>query len=817
MVRNPFGRPRFSWLDFKIGFRMLARYPGLTIVGTLSMAVAIGLGAAYFAAIDKWQNPRLPIAEADRFVSIRNWDTNEFRAEARLLNDFALWRGELKTVEQLGAAVLFVRNLTGEDRLVEPVEGAELTANAFRLMGVPALLGRTLAEQDERADEPPVVVIGHSLWLSRFDGDPAILGRTVQLGTVSATIVGVMPEGFGFPVNQRIWAPLRTDGGTLEPRTGPPVLVFGRLAPGASLQSVQAELDVVGSRVAVASPETHENLRPRVAPYGKPLAEAGEALMVRNILYMVNVVFLLLLAIVCANIATLVFARTATRGWEITVRNALGASRGRIIAQLFVEALMLTALAAVLGLILAQLALRYGLAMMSGGNALPFWIDASLSWRVVLYTALLTLFGAAIVGVLPALRMTRVNVQDALRSEGAAARLRFGGFWTAVIVVQVAFTVAFLPIAAGGAFESNRFRQRADGIGAERFITASIAMDREEHGMPAALQEARARESAAELEERLRAEPGVQAVAFADRLPVEDQFKYQIEVDTLMGAVPADVRRSTLVHVSAGFFEAFGTSVIAGRDFAPLDFETGSVMLVNDSFARHVLGGRNAVGQRVRIVSGEVSSVGGEAWYEVVGVVRDFGWQLPLPQEQSAMYLPSLPLAGRAGKLAVRVADPEALAPRLRSLATSVDPTLRVTNIAPLARVGGGEAKMNWALTSVAWLVGFIVLLLSATGIHALMSFTVSRRTREIGVRVALGARPGGIVAGIFRRAFLQIGAGVVAGSALAVLIGMGSTRQVLLLVLANVIMLAVGLAACALPLRRALAIQPTEALRSEG
>src|SRR3712207_2583687 len=226
--------PRFSRLDFKVGFRMLARYPGLTLVGTLAIAVAIALGTLYFEALNKWQNPRLPIRGADRVVSIRNWHVSALRTEGRSLHDFAIWRQQVKTVDDLGAAVAFVRNLATEDGRVEPVRGAEITASAFRLLGTPPLLGRTLTESDERPAEPPVVVIGHTLWKTRFAGDPGVLGRTVKLGTATATIVGVMPEGFGFPVSQRIWTPLRVDGSALAPRTGPAVSIFGRLAPGAS-------------------------------------------------------------------------------------------------------------------------------------------------------------------------------------------------------------------------------------------------------------------------------------------------------------------------------------------------------------------------------------------------------------------------------------------------------------------------------------------------------------------------------------------------------------------------------------------------------
>jgi putative ABC transport system permease protein len=809
--------PRFSSLDFKVGLRMLARYPGLTIVSTVAIAVAIALGTIYFEAVNKWQNPRLPVRDADRMVSIRGWDVQTFRPEGRLLHDFATWREEVKTVDNLGAAVPFVRNLATEDGRVEPVQGAEITANAFRLMGTAPLLGRPLIEQDEHPAESPVVVISHTLWTNRFASDPAVLGRTVKLGTAAATIVGVMPEGFGFPVSQRIWTPLRVDGAVLAPRTGPNASIFGRLAPDASIDDARAELGAIGARLATSYPETHKHLRPRVTTYAKPITD-GQMQTVRNVLYVVNVVFLLLLAIVCANVATLVFARTATRGWEITVRSALGASRGRIIGQLFTEAFVLASIGTIVGLILAKVSLRFGLGMLAGSDSLPFWIDDSVSWRTVLYAGLLTLFGAAIVGILPALRVTRVNIQDALRSESAGrAGLRFGGLWTTVIVLQVAITVAFLPLAAGGVFESNRFNQRAEGIGAENYLTARVGIDREDHALDSTSMAARARQSFDELERRLAAEPGVQHVAFASRLPVMDQFKYQIEFDTTTGVPATGLRTSTLVQVSRGFFDAFGTSVIAGRDFVPLDFETGRVLIVNQAFARHVLGERNPIGQRIKILSGEEMRGLGEDWYEIVGMVKNFGWQIPEPHEQSAMYRPTLPLPGARVSMAVKVSNPEDFATRLRIVAAEVDPTIRLTDVQQLGKVSGGEAQMNWALTSVAWLVSFIVLLLSATGIHALMSFTVARRTREIGIRAALGAGRGRIVAGIFSRAFLQIGAGVVVGSGLAALVGLGSTREVLLLIGADVVMLLVGLTACAVPVRRALRIDPTEALRAEG
>jgi putative ABC transport system permease protein len=810
--------PGFSALDFKVGLRMLARYPGLTIVGTVAISIAVALGTIYFETTGKFLDPHVPASDGAPIVQIRNWDVSSSQEELRLLHDYATWRGAVQSIVQLGAAITYQRNLATDDKRIEPVAGADVSAQAFQVMGTAPLLGRTLTTRDENAGEPPVVVIGESIWESRFERDPGVVGRTVKIGTMAATIVGVMPARFGFPMNQRIWTPLRTDGSTIPPRSGPSVVVFGKLAPNASMDDARAELQVIGARLSAASPKTHEHLRPRVTAYQKPLAEAGQMRVVRNGMYAVNSVFLMLLAIMCANIATLVFARTATRSWELTVRSALGASRARIIAQLFIEALVLTTLAATVGLVIARTAMRYGLGRFETGG-MPFWIDATLSPRTFVYAAVLALFGAAIVGVLPGLRATRVNIQDALKGESAGrAGLKFGGFWTGIIVMQVAITVMFLPLAAGGVFESNRFNQRAEGIGADKFLTAVPDIDAEDFALDSATFAGRKRNSLDELERRLMAEPGVEHVAYASRLPVEDQFKYYFHIDTAAGVPASTTRMSTLVSVSRGFFGAFGTSVTAGRDFALNEFSNpdARVVIVNQAFATNAFGPRNAIGQRIQIGEGEVRLGVEDQWFEIVGVVKNFGWQLQSATEQSAIYLPAPSGGGRAAQLAVRVRDPLAFAQRLRNIAADVDPTIRLASVQPLTKVGGGEAEANWTLTAIAWLIGFIVLLLSATGIHALMSFTVSRRTREIGIRVALGAHPRRIVTGIFARAFLQVGAGVVVGSALAAWAGFGDSRQMLLLLAADAIMLTVGMAACALPVKRALGIHPTDALRAE-
>ncbi|MBD0318840.1 MAG: ABC transporter permease, partial [Gemmatimonadetes bacterium] len=341
-------------LDLKLGGRMLVKYPGLTLVGGLAMAFAIWAGAVAFVMVRLVLDPALPLPGGARIVQIHTWDASANEVEQRTLNDFLAWRGGVRTVTDLGAFRDVSLNLLVGRDAGPPVRAAEVTASAFRIAPEPPLLGRTLVPADERPGAPPVVVIGHEVWRTRFAGDPGVVGRTVQLGSEPATVVGVMREGFAFPVSHEAWTPLRPDALAPAPREGPGVSVFGRLAPGATLESAQAELAAFGRRAAAASPGTHQHLAPHVVPYAKPFP--GSELQV---LFSVNLFTVTLLVLICSNVALLVFARAASREGELVVRSALGASRGRLVAQLFAEALVLGAVAAAVGLAAAQFSLRH--------------------------------------------------------------------------------------------------------------------------------------------------------------------------------------------------------------------------------------------------------------------------------------------------------------------------------------------------------------------------------------------------------------------------------------------------------------------------
>ena len=435
-----------SWLDWKLGARLLLKYPALTIIGGLSLAGAIAIGSVGIEVAGELLYKRLPFEEGGRVVRLETQDTVASRVEPRVLHDFAIWRRSLKTVVELGAARVSERNvLTGEGR-VESLRVAEITASAFPLTRVPPLLGRPLQPTDEVQGAQPVVVLAYDVWQKQFLHDPAIIGRVVTVGRTARTVVGVMPAPFGFPHNQQVWVPLPIQDA--PPREGPPVQVFGRLADGASWQDAAAELEVVSARAAAEQPTTHAHLRTRVRAFAG--RTPGDPLRLEDLA--VHAIVLLLLGAVSANVATLIFARTAMRESEILVRHALGASRARVIAQIVTEGLVLTLAAAMLGLVVAQTTVRYALARATliTGDSLPFWVDVKLEPVTIAYALLLALVAAALIGLLPALKATGASVQRGLQGiTSTGGTMKFGGVWSFIVGAQVACTLLFVPAAVG--------------------------------------------------------------------------------------------------------------------------------------------------------------------------------------------------------------------------------------------------------------------------------------------------------------------------------------------------------------------------------
>jgi putative ABC transport system permease protein len=803
--------------DLTLGVRMLVKSPGLTVIAVVALAVAFGAGATYLQFINGMMRPSLPFAGGDRLIGIITRDLEKNALERRNLHDYRAWREQLTLIEDIGASQDVAADVETEDGRAASADGVRITPSAFRLVPASPLTGRPLVDADENAASPPVAVIGEALWESRFNRDPAILGRTVTIAKTRHTIVGVMPRAFGFPVNQNLWIPFRDDGVRVKRGEGPPISVVGRLAPGVTLDAAQAELAAVTMRAASADPLSNQRLQPEVRTYVASLRSSLDVSMQMMFLYMVNLAFIALLLLCAANVATLVFGRAVTREGEITVRTALGASRGRIVSQLVAEAAVLASAAAVAGLGFASYALGWvRRAWEQGqGSAMPFWWSERLTLEMFLYTALLVIIAALVIGGVPALKATGPEMQTRLKDAGAGSTMKFGGFWTSVIVLQVAFTVVFLVSVVSLGWTMYGIVQQYNDVAFQRGDYLAAQFEPNTDGEPDATATYRHREA---FLRRLRQAPAVANATYTNFLPGSDSARPEYEFDNALFSLRVS-------HIGPDFFETFGRELIAGRLFTPAEIESGAkVAVVDESFVRFALGQRSAVGQQVREVAD--SGAKGE-WIEIIGVTTDISTSARKSIKDAQLYLPIGAIPPRPVTLVVhsqpgyRSEGLGQVAAALRKTAADGPADTRVSLVRTMEASGEGDV-VGYLFTSLT-IVGAVALLLSTAGIYALISFTLARRTREIGIRTALGASPRRIITGILWKALLQIGLGVAAGIVPGVLmVAFVSTESgrngiadgITIGAAVAGFVLTVAAVSCTLPLRRALRVDPTEALR---
>lgn len=789
-------------LDIKLGMRMLWKYPGLTIAGTLTIAVAVALAASWFQFMTDTVRPKLGLAESDRIVRLQNMDVTTGSSESHALGEFVTWKSQLTTVTDLTAAFIGTFNLSTDNRAAT-VSGAQMSAAGFKLTRVPPIAGRVITEADEAVSAPPVAVITYQLWQRLFDGKRDAIGSTIRVNGVLTTVIGVMPKTFGYPVNQSVWLPLKTTGVVSTGRpTGPSIFITGRLMPGRSVKQARAELDVIAARTTASQPASNHKYHPIVGKF----ASSGSMVMATTL---ANVPFILFLFIVCANVGTLVYARTATRESEIAVRSVLGASRKRIVMQLFFEALVLTMTGSALGLISAAIVQPRAMALFweVQESTPPFWFASKLDTATVVYTFVLAVLAALVIGGMPALKATGKNLRDRIAQPGSGgAGMRFGKVSTMVVTIQVALCVAFLPIAIGIARQA--FTQEggdATKFPADQFITARIVIPSQKTALNATSNDLRDR-----LRNRIAAERGVTAVGFADVMPGINHGEVEINVDG--DTTPRDEIR--VLRTDAEFMKAVGTRIIAGRPFTSADANgAGNIVIVDSAYAADSLHSPNPVGMRVKFHarnSGKVSP-----WDEVVGVAAGItpavgpgtavSMFAPLTNEDSTLQL-YVHTTGSAPQLA----------PRVQQMVAATDPGAMAADAMTLKRAWRPFYRSDTYLALGISLIGAIILAFALIGIYALMSFTVSQRSREIGIRSALGANPRSILISIFSRAIMQIGIGVLTGAALVSMTIAKSPEDLRQVVEISGLMMACGLIGCVLPAMRALRIHPTDALRAQ-
>lgn len=810
---------RISWLDVKLGIRMMIKHPGLTLVGGLGLAVGIAISVGFYSFSSAFTYPKLPLDEGHRVVAIENRDIVVNNEDRRALRDFFTWREQLEAVEDLAAFRTVERNLVTGVAAPELVSVAEMTASAFRLARVSPLLGRHLVDEDEHRHAPPVIVIGYHVWRNLFAADPDVVGREVRLGGVVHTVVGVMPDGFRFPESHRFWTPLREDPSAYEHREGSAVFVAGRLAPGVTMEMAQAELAAIGRRMAADYPETHELLRPMVMRYTHSLSDV-QGVTAREVVEM-NAMMSLILVVIALNVAVLIYARTVARQGEIAVRHALGASRGRLVAQLFAEALVLSAAAAAAGLALASFGMELGGGIMEleYDVGVPFWLDLGLRPTTILVTVVAAVFAAVIIGVLPGLQATGTRVQSRL-AQLAATRTRLGRTWTALIVAQIAVAVAALPAATNLGWAEIRRALTHRTFATEEFLSAYLVPE-----PPPPSDTAHAAASAAfgdrltQIMRRLEQEPAVAGATFLAAVP-GDAGTIRIEGADPPAESPAG---HEVIPIAAhpDFLELVGATVLSGRALEGRDTAEGATaVVVTRAFVEQVLDGGEALGRHLRHESDEERAGSGRAapvrWYEIVGVIDDLRANRVAPEMiRPEVYYPVAPDEVTSVSLLVRLRGSSLtdFAPRFRQLAADVDPSLRLGTVRSLADL---ERQGELAAQLAGLAVGLIVvsvMLLSAAGIYAMMAFTVTQRRREIGIRSALGAQPADVLRSVFSRAAAQIAVGLVVGVGAAASLewltggGLVGGRGAVLLPTVAAMMALVSV----------LGIQPTEALKSDA
>ncbi|MEQ8329249.1 MAG: ABC transporter permease [Longimicrobiales bacterium] len=814
--------------DLRYALRTLTKNPGFTVVAVVTIGLGIGANTAIFSVVRAVLMGPLPYADAERLVMVhgamRTRGVTEFPMSPPDYRDI---RDQSTVLEDAAAVFTFAQSLTGDGAPVQ-VQMGLVTHNFFDLLGVAPALGREFGPDDDRPNEqgiqpgqpgalPSVAVLSHALWQQRFGGDPQALGRTIDVGGVSAEVVGVMPPAFELLMppgaalarDVEVWLAGRLDYDN-APRNNVFLRVVGRLRPDATLEQAQAELDRIASGLAA------ENEAMAAAGFAidvEPLA-AGITADVRPVLLALFGAVGFVLLIACANVANLLLVRASARERELAVRAALGGSRVQLIRQMLLESGLLALAGAAVGVALAALGIEALLAMVPA--ELPRVDQVGIDGVVLGFTFAAAVGAALVFGVVPAVQASRVELADALKDRGqASTRGSTRTIRNAVVVGEVALSTVLL-IGAGLMLRSFVALSSVDpGYDAEEVLTFDVSLPFGRY--PSAGERDRVM---TELRRRMAAVPGVEAVSAVFPLPLDDDImngRYGLE-DALSD--PSAFRQAAYRTVRPGYFEAMGTPVLEGRTFTEADHADSTlVVVVDELLAQKLWPGESAVGKRmlIRAITPEPE------WVEVVGVVQHQRSETLAADGMEQVFFTDRYFGGFASAWVVRAGlDAALLAPALRGAVDAVDPDLPLASFRRLqSDVDRAMGPTTFALTLIG-LFGVIALVLASVGLYGVLAYVVRQRSAEIGVRMAFGAQAESILALVVRQGLGLAGAGLVLGLVVAVplsgvleamLVGVAPTDAVTFVGISAVFAV-VALLACWIPARRATRVDPVQALR---
>ena len=804
--------------DLKYAGRGLSRSPGVTSIAVIALALGIGLTTVMFSIVYGALHRGLPFEGAERIMHLERANPEQdIQGMGVTIHDYRDWRERQRSFDHLAAFYQGTVNVRGTER-PDRYDGGFMTANSFQVLGVEPFLGRGFRPEEEVPGSPQVVILGYQVWQERYAASPDVLGTSVTINGESGQIIGVMPEGFEFPVLQEVWVPLRLDHRTLERGAGTTVNVFGNLADDVSLDAAAAEFAGIAGQLGLEFPETNEGVTANIKPYTDEFIGDEE----RGILYSMLFTVVLVLIIACANVANLLLARAAVRTRDLAIRSAMGASRRRVILQMLSEAMVLAAIGAMLGIGVAWIGITYFDQAVSATDP-PFWLVFRIDLPILLFVMAITIVAALVAGIIPAVKASGMDLNSVLKDESrGSSGMQIGRLSRVLVVGEIAMSMALL-VASGLMVKGVvNLDNEEYAIPTENVFTARVGVFEER--FPDA--EARYR-FWEDVEQRVAQIPGVQAAGLTGSLPLTGAFGSRISVDGESYEADRDQPFARFAAVTPGFAGTFDIDAVQGRWLERTDgVEAPPVVVVNEAFVERHFPDGQPLGRRVRL--GSVEST--DPWREIVGVVpnhRMEGVGDPGNEEidQPGFYLPLAQYDLRFVSIAARTdGEPLQIAADVRDAVGTADADTPIYFVQTLEQAVDQNLWFYRIFGNLFLAFGLAALFLASVGLYGVMSFSVSHRVGEMGVRMALGARAAQVVGLIIKQGLGQIALGLVFGTGLAIVVARGLTLLLYQVepfdpvtyggVLA--VLVITGLGASAIPALRATRVDPAVALSAD-
>jgi putative ABC transport system permease protein len=800
-----------SWNDIRFASRSFRRSPGFTLASVLVLAIGIGAVTLMFSLLNSVVLRPLPFEDPGELVWISSMNqARGVTSNSTAALDYWDYREQSDALESVAALLVFTPQaiITGRDE-PERVPSTIVSYNFFATLGIAPQLGRSFLLEEERTGEQNVVVISDGFWQRRLGGDRTAVGASLTINGEPYQVVGVMPQGFNFPNDVDLWFPMQSRVGFTQSRGNNNFNLIGRLAEGVPIEQAQGQLQMIAQRIAEAYPGTNEGWSVQLQSLHERFFAGARSVL----LVMLGLVSLVLL-IACANVASLALARATTRVSEIAVRFSLGAARGRVIRLLLTESLFVALLGGAVGLALALVGMD---ALKSLGPAtLPRLQELGLDARVLGFAFVLSLITSVLFGVVPALRGTRLSLSDALRVGGVrGSSPAKSGFRNALVITQVALSLMLL-IASGLLVRSYSRLQSVDpGFQPQRLLQADVQLPSWKYRSNEEIELAWSL-----ITERVAAIPGVVSVGAIDQQPIRSGGTWNtVYPADRPPASDADRNQSAGDRrmISENYFATMGIPILSGRDFSALDGPNSTlVMIIGQTMAQRFFPDQDPLGNQIVLWGTNWDVVG------VAGDVREFGLAADIP---NVFYIPARQVGPPRLQFMVRTAgDPTDMAPALREAVWEVDREIPISRFQDMeTRIANSLSQPRFRMILVA-LFAMVAVILAATGLYGVLAYFVRQRTRELGIRVAMGAAPPSIIGLVVRKGMSLVLIGIAAGIAGAfvgarvvssLLFGVSATDAVTYAGV-SLSLVAVGLIACVVPALRAVNVDPQEVLRVE-